>query len=161
MKDIIKLCFNLVICCLTVLNISLWETSHLSIHLFICPCTKLPIHLSMYPFISPCIHLLTCPSFHPSSTHWSICPSSHSSILVPICPSIHLNRHSSLVLNLSKFLSSAEHKWYFKEGGKPHSFWSSVTCTVFFFFLSKSKWTSNCLVFHLLQNSLFCVQHKK
>ncbi len=52
--------------------------------------------------------------------------------------------HSSLVLNLSEFLSSAEHKLYFKEeGGKPNSFWSSVTYTVFFFFLSKSKWPAN------------------
>ncbi len=41
---------------------------------------------------------------------------------------------SSLVLNLSKFLSSAEHKWYFKECGKPNSFWSSVTLTVFYYF---------------------------
>ncbi len=40
--------------------------------------------------------------------------------------------HSSLVLNLSEFLSSAEHKWYFKERGKPNSFWSSVTYIVFF-----------------------------
>ncbi len=39
---------------------------------------------------------------------------------------------SSLVLNLSKFLSSAEHKLYFKEGGKPNSFWSSVTYSIFF-----------------------------
>ncbi len=30
-----------------------------------------------------------------------------------------------------------------------------------FLFLSKSMWTSNCLVVHLLQNTLFCVQHKK
>ncbi len=59
--------------------------------------------------------------------------------------------HSSLVLNLSEFLSSAEHKLYFKEGGKPS----------IFLFLSKSMWTSNCLVVHLLQNTLFCVQHKK
>ncbi len=42
--------------------------------------------------------------------------------------------HSSLVLNLSEFLSSAEHKLYFKEGGKPNSFWSSVTYIVFFYF---------------------------
>ncbi len=33
--------------------------------------------------------------------------------------------HSSLVLNLNEFLSSAEHKCYFKEHGKPNSFWSS------------------------------------
>ncbi len=58
--------------------------------------------------------------------------------------------HSSLVLNRSE-----------KEGGKPNSCWSSVTYTVFFLFLLKSMWTSNCLVFHLLQNTLFCVQHKK
>ncbi len=43
--------------------------------------------------------------------------------------------HSSLVLNLNEFLSSAEHKiMYFEEGGKPNSFWSSVTYTVFFSF---------------------------
>ncbi len=47
---------------------------------------------------------------------------------------IPLFTHSSLVLNLSEFLSSAEHKLYFKEGGKPNSFWSSVTYTVFFYF---------------------------
>ncbi len=29
-----------------------------------------------------------------------------------------------------------------------------------FFFLSKSVWTSNCLVTHILQNIFFCVQHK-
>ncbi len=75
--------------------------------------------------------------------------------IIPSCT------HSSLGLNLSEFLSSAEHKCYFEEGGKPHSFWSSVTYIVFFFFLSKSMWTSKCLVFHLLQNTLFCVQHKK
>ncbi len=69
--------------------------------------------------------------------------------------------HSSLVLHLSEFLSSVEHKLYFKEGGKPNSFWSSVTYIVLFLFLSKSKWTSICLVFHLLQNTLFCVQHNK
>ncbi len=69
--------------------------------------------------------------------------------------------HSSLVLNLNEFLSSAEHTCYFKECGKPNSFWSSVTCIVFFLFLSKSMWTSNCLVTHVLQNTLFCVQHKK
>ncbi len=34
--------------------------------------------------------------------------------------------HSSLVLNPSKFLSFAEHKCYFKEGGKANSCWSSV-----------------------------------
>ncbi len=33
--------------------------------------------------------------------------------------------HSSLVLNPSKFLSSAEHKCYFKEGGKANSCWFS------------------------------------
>ncbi len=47
---------------------------------------------------------------------------------------IPLFTHSSLVLNLSEFLSSAEHKLYFKEGGKANSFWSSVTYTVFFYF---------------------------
>ncbi len=47
---------------------------------------------------------------------------------------IPLFTHSSLVLNLSEFLSSAEHKLYFKEGGKANSFWSSVTYTVFFSF---------------------------
>ncbi len=35
--------------------------------------------------------------------------------------------YSSLVLNLSEFLSSAEHKCYFEECGKPNSCWSSVT----------------------------------
>ncbi len=42
--------------------------------------------------------------------------------------------HSSLVLNLSEFLSSAEHELYFEEGGKPNSCWSSVTSIVFFSF---------------------------
>ncbi len=42
--------------------------------------------------------------------------------------------HSSLVLNLSEFLSSAEHKCYFKECGKPNSCWSSVTYIVFLSF---------------------------
>ncbi len=64
--------------------------------------------------------------------------------------------HSSLVLNLKEF-SSAEPKCYFKERGKPNRCWSSVI----FFLLSKSTWTSNCLVTHVLQNTLFCVQHKK
>ncbi len=35
--------------------------------------------------------------------------------------------HLSLVLNLNESLSSAEHKCYFKERGKPNSCWSSVT----------------------------------
>ncbi len=43
--------------------------------------------------------------------------------------------HSSLVLNLSEFLSSAEHKCFFKERGKPNSCWSSVTSIVFFYFI--------------------------
>ncbi len=42
--------------------------------------------------------------------------------------------HSSLVLNLNEFLSSAEHKCYFKEHGKPNRFWSSVTYIWFFSF---------------------------
>ncbi len=67
--------------------------------------------------------------------------------------------HLSLVLNLNEFLSSAECKCYFEEQGKPNSCWSSVTSI--FSLLSKSTWTSNCLVFHILQNIFFCVQHKK
>ncbi len=39
--------------------------------------------------------------------------------------------HSSLVLNLSEFLSSAEYKCYFEECGKPNSCWSPVTYIVF------------------------------
>ncbi len=35
--------------------------------------------------------------------------------------------YSSLVLNLNEFLSSAEHKCYFEEGGKPNTCWSTVT----------------------------------
>ncbi len=42
--------------------------------------------------------------------------------------------HSSLVLNLNGIVSSAEHKCYFREGGKPNCFWSSVTYIVFFSF---------------------------
>ncbi len=42
--------------------------------------------------------------------------------------------HLSLVLNLSEFLSSAEHKLYLKEGAKPNSCWSSVTYIQFFSF---------------------------
>ncbi len=42
--------------------------------------------------------------------------------------------HSGLVLTLNEFLSSAEHKLYFEEGGKPNSFWSTVTSIVFFSF---------------------------
>ncbi len=32
-----------------------------------------------------------------------------------------------------EFPSSAKHKRYFEEGGKPNSCWSTVTSTVFFF----------------------------
>ncbi len=39
--------------------------------------------------------------------------------------------HWSLVLNLNEFLSSAEHKCFFKERGKSNSCWSSVTYIVF------------------------------
>ncbi len=74
---------------------------------------------------------------------------------------IPLFTHSSLVLNLKEFLSSAEHKCYFEEYGQPNSCWSSVTSRVFFFLLSKSMWTSNCLVSHILQNVFLCVQHNK
>ncbi len=42
--------------------------------------------------------------------------------------------HSSLVLNLNDFLSSAEHKCYFEEDGKTNSCWSSVTSIGFFSF---------------------------
>ncbi len=110
------------ICCLTVCFIIVWfgvihvslfwdnlnfplgnqSSVRSSIHLFIRPYTKLPVHLSMYSFMSPCIHPPTRPSFHPSSTHCSICPSSHSSILVPICPSIHpkqTNQHPLIQTN--------------------------------------------------------------
>ncbi len=38
---------------------------------------------------------------------------------------------------------------------------NTVTYIVFFFLLSKSMGTSNCLVTHILQNIFFCVQHKK
>ncbi len=69
--------------------------------------------------------------------------------------------HSSLVLNLSEFLSSAEHKCYFKERGKTKQLLVLSDLHSIFFFLSKLMWTSNCLVFHLLQNIFFCVQHKK
>ncbi len=41
--------------------------------------------------------------------------------------------YSKVVLNLNVFLSSAEHKCYFEEGGKPNSCWSTVTSIVFFF----------------------------
>ncbi len=39
--------------------------------------------------------------------------------------------HSKLVLNLSEFLSSAEHTCYFEECGKPNSCWSPVSSIVF------------------------------
>ncbi len=39
---------------------------------------------------------------------------------------------------------------YFEEGGKPNSCWSTLTLTV-----KETLWTSNCLVFHLLQNSIY------
>ncbi len=81
----------------------------------------------------------------------------NSVIVFYIIPSF---THSSFVLNLSEFLSSAEHKLYFEECGKPNSCWFSDLHSIFFF-LSKSMWTSNCLVTHVLQNTLFCVQHKK
>ncbi len=42
--------------------------------------------------------------------------------------------HLSLVLNLNEFLSSAEHKLYFEEGGKPNSCWCSETYIVLFSF---------------------------
>ncbi len=51
-----------------------------------------------------------------------------------------------------EFPSSTKHKHYFEEGGKPNSCWSTVTSIVFFPLLSKSVWTSNCLVTHILQN---------
>ncbi len=41
--------------------------------------------------------------------------------------------YSKLVLNLNEFLSSAEHKYYFEERGKPNRCWSSVTSIVFFY----------------------------
>ncbi len=41
--------------------------------------------------------------------------------------------HSKVVLNLNEFLSSAEHKCYFEECGKPNSCWSTVTFIVFSF----------------------------
>ncbi len=43
--------------------------------------------------------------------------------------------YSKLVLNLSEFLSYTEHTCYFEEGGKPNSYWSSVTCILLLFFL--------------------------
>ncbi len=55
----------------------------------------------------------------------------NSVIVFYIIPSF---THSSLVLNLSEFLSSAAHKCYLKKGGKPNICWSSVTYTVFFSF---------------------------
>ncbi len=67
--------------------------------------------------------------------------------------------YSKVVLNLSEFLSSAECKCYFEEQGNSNSCWSSVTSI--FFLLSKSMWTSNCLLTQTHQNILFCVQHKK
>ncbi len=57
--------------------------------------------------------------------------------------------HSKVVLT---FPSSAKHKRYFEECGKPNSCWSTVTSIVFLFLLSKLMWTSNCLVTHILQN---------
>ncbi len=39
--------------------------------------------------------------------------------------------------------------------------WSTVTSIVFFFPTIKFMRTSNCLVTHILQNIIFCVQHKK
>ncbi len=39
---------------------------------------------------------------------------------------------SKVVLNLDEFPSSAKHKRYFEEGGKPNSCWSTVTYIVFF-----------------------------
>ncbi len=53
-----------------------------------------------------------------------------------------------------EFLSSAEHKCYL------NSCWSTVTSIVFFFYPT-IKWTSNCLITHILQNIFFCVQHMK
>ncbi len=64
---------------------------------------------------------------------------------------------SSLVLNLNEFLSSVEHKCYFEECGKPNSCWSTVTYIVFFSLYQIGPAT----LFHLLQNTLFYVQHKK
>ena len=40
--------------------------------------------------------------------------------------------HSKVVLNLNEFLSSAEHKRYSEERGKPNSCWSTVASIVFF-----------------------------
>ncbi len=58
------------------------------------------------------------------------------------------------------FVSSAEHKYYFEERGKPNSFWSTVTYIGFF-----SYYQSQCgratVRLHILQNISFCVQHKK
>ncbi len=53
----------------------------------------------------------------------------------------------------SEFLSSAERKCYFEEQGKPNSCWFSVTSI--FFLLSKSMWTSNCLLPRFTKISYF------
>ncbi len=74
----------------------------------------------------------------------------NSVIVFYIIPSF---THSSLVLNLSEFLSSAEHECYFKERfGIKKNIQSLVLSDLhsIFLFLSKSKLTSNCLFTHVL-----------
>ncbi len=70
--------------------------------------------------------------------------------------------YSKVVLNLSEFLSSAEHKCYFEERGKPNSCWSTVTYIVFFaYYQIQCGPATVTVVTHILQNIIFCVQHKK
>ncbi len=49
---------------------------------------------------------------------------------------------------------------YFEERGYPNSCWSTLTLIEGKIIICKSLLTSNCLVFHLLQNSMY-VQQKK
>ncbi len=69
--------------------------------------------------------------------------------------------HSSLVLNLSEFLSSAEHKCYFKERGKTKQLLVLSDLHSIFFFLSKLMWTSNCLVSTFFKISSFVFSTRK
>ncbi len=70
----------------------------------------------------------------------------NSAIVFYIIPSF---THSSLVLNLSEFLSSAEHKLYFKEGGKP-----KFVSAVYFPFRPNESIHKSCCVLAVLAHKI-------
>ncbi len=72
------------------------------------------------------------------------------------CHSVLYLYHHLLTQNLFQtFLSSAEHKCYFEESGKPNSCWSRVTSRVFYMLLSSGPATVWLPTFFKILNFVF------